>query len=42
MGSNEEISGRSSVWLERLIWDQEAAGSSPVFRTIKDTYSKTL
>ena len=35
-----EISGRSSVWLERLIWDQEAAGSSPVFRTIKDVYSK--
>ena len=24
------ISGCSSVWLERLIWDQEAAGSSPV------------
>ena len=24
------ISGCSSVWLERLIWVQEAAGSSPV------------
>ncbi len=24
------ISGCSSVWLERLVWDQEAAGSSPV------------
>ena len=23
-------SGCSSVWLERLVWDQEAAGSSPV------------
>ena len=33
------ISGCSSVWLERVIWDHEAAGSSPVIRTIKDTYS---
>ena len=24
------LSGCSSVWLERLIWVQEAAGSSPV------------
>ena len=23
--------GSSSVWDERLIWDQEAAGSSPVY-----------
>ena len=24
------ISGCGSAWLERLIWDQEAAGSNPV------------
>src|SRR3954465_7313554 len=24
------IAGRSSAWLERLVWDQEAAGSNPV------------
>ena len=24
----------SSVWLERVIWDHEVAGSSPVFSTI--------
>ena len=28
------FSGRSSVWLERVIWDHEAAGSSPVVPTI--------
>ena len=27
------LSGRSSVWLERLIWVQEAGGSSPFART---------
>ena len=27
------ISGCSSVWLERLIWVQEAGGSSPFIRT---------
>ncbi len=27
---SRSISGCGSVWLERLIWDQEAAGSSPV------------
>lgn len=27
------ISGCSSVWLERVVWDHEAAGSSPVIRT---------
>ena len=42
------ISGCSSVWLERLIWVQEAAGSSPVTRTtlrgniIKTHYSKSI
>ncbi len=25
-----EESGCGSVWLERLVWDQEAAGSNPV------------
>ena len=24
------LSGGGSAWLERLIWDQEAAGSNPV------------
>ena len=27
--------GCGSVWLERLIWVQEAAGSSPVTPTMK-------
>ena len=37
-GSNPvccSITGCSSVWLERLIWDQEAGGSSPSTPTIK-------
>ena len=25
-----DISGCGSVWLERLVWDQEVAGSNPV------------
>ncbi len=29
------ISGCSSVWLERLIWDQEVAGSNPVIPTME-------
>ena len=28
--SEPSIVGRSSVWLERLVWDQEVAGSNPV------------
>jgi hypothetical protein len=27
-------SGRGSVWLERLVWDQEVTGSSPVAPTL--------
>ena len=33
MGPVREISGSSSVWLERVIWDHEAGGSSPFYRT---------
>ena len=29
-----EITGCSSAWLERLVWDQEVAGSNPVTPTI--------
>lgn len=32
------LPGCSSVWLERVVWADEAAGSSPVIRTIKDLY----
>ena len=34
--------GCSSVWYECLVWDQEAAGSSPVIRTnnIKKYFEK--
>lgn len=28
------ISECSSAWLERLVWDQEAAGSNPVIPTM--------
>ena len=39
MGSNPvrstSLSLCSSVWLERLIWDQEAAGSNPAMETIR-------
>src|SRR5256885_9538815 len=28
--SSAFFSGRSSVWLERMVWDHEVAGSNPV------------
>ncbi len=31
------ISGCGSAWLERLVWDQEAAGSNPVTPTVVST-----
>ena len=27
---NDILSGCGSAWLERLVWDQEVAGSNPV------------
>ena len=29
------ISGCGSAWLERLVWDQEVAGSNPVTPTLR-------
>ena len=34
---NEETAGCGSAWLERLVWDQEAAGSNPVTPTAVTT-----
>ena len=34
MATNKLISGCGSAWLERLVWDQEAAGSNPVTPTV--------
>ncbi len=33
--TNNSISGCGSAWLERLVWDQEVAGSNPVTPTYK-------
>ena len=33
--ANNSISGCGSAWLERLVWDQEVAGSNPVTPTYK-------
>ena len=30
---DKDLSGCGSAWLERLIWDQEVAGSNPVTPT---------
>ena len=32
----EVLSGCGSAWLERLVWDQEVAGSNPVTPTEKE------
>ena len=34
--------GCSSVWYECLVWDQEAAGSSPVIRTSDRKHCNSL
>ena len=34
-----ELTGCSVVWLARLIWDQEVAGSNPVTPMITTVYS---
>ena len=33
----KKTAGCGSVWLERLVWDQEAAGSNPVTPTAVTT-----
>ena len=32
---NQSSTGCGSAWLERLIWDQEVAGSNPVTPTLQ-------
>ena len=32
---NRLVTGCGSAWLERLIWDQEVAGSNPVTPTLR-------
>ena len=42
-GKHNRIPGCGSAWLERLIWDQEVAGSNPVTPTMYDLHqNKTL
>ena len=38
----KKITGCGSAWLERLVWDQEVAGSSPASATIKSTENNLL
>ncbi len=35
----QDITGCGSAWLERLVWDQEVAGSNPVTPTLKVKYN---
>ena len=35
---DKDLSGCGSAWLERLIWDQEVAGSNPVTPTYNLIY----
>ena len=34
------ITGCGSAWLERLVWDQEVAGSNPVTPIKKNNYNE--
>ena len=34
------VAGCGSVWLERLVWDQEVAGSNPVTPILLYLFSK--
>lgn len=36
------LMGNSSVWLERLIWDQEIVGSNPTYPTIFPEWKKFI
>ena len=38
--SENNITGCSSVWLERSVWDREVAGSNPVIPTYRHIISK--
>ena len=40
--ANFELPGCGSAWLERLIWDQEVAGSNPVTPTCWYSFLYTI